>query len=102
MPQTDEISTGEIWRGLGLLREDIKGLTKAVEQRPDWNDLKEARTSLEAKIGAEESTRKAERLVADKAIAALEDWNKYAVRIVLTAAGTGIVGWIITQAFGTL
>ena len=92
----EKVSLGEISRGLGALRSDVKELTSAVQQRPDWNDLKDAKASVEAKVEAEAATREAERIVADKAIAALEDWNKWAVRIVLGAAGTGIVGWILS------
>jgi len=98
LPSNEEITLGEIWRGQNLLREDVKELTKTIVAKPDWNDLKDTRTALEAKIAAEEATRKAERAVADKAIAALEDWNKWAVRIVLGAAGTGVVGWGVTTA----
>lgn len=98
MPLNDEITIGEVYRGIGDLRGDVKELTKTIVAKPDWNDLKDTRAALEAKIAAEEASRKAERLVADKAIAALEDWNKWAVRIILGAAGTGIVGWGVTAA----
>lgn len=98
MPSNDDITLGEIWRGQELLRGDVKELTQTIVAKPDWNDLKDTRAALEAKLSAEEATRKAERAVADKAIAALEDWNKWAVRIVLGAAGTGLVGWGVTAA----
>lgn len=98
MPSSDEITLGEIWRGQELLRGDVKELTKTIVAKPDWNDLKDTRAALESQVAAEAATRKAERAVADKAIAALEDWNKWAVRIVLGAAGTGVVGWGVTAA----
>lgn len=109
MPSSDDITLGEIWRGQELLRDAVKELTKTIVAKPDWNDLKDTRTALEAQVVAEAASRKAadeaekaareaERKVADKAIAALEDWNKWAVRIVLGAAGTGVVGWGVTAA----
>ena len=91
MPSNEDVTLGEIFRGLGDLRGDVKELTKTIVAKPDWNDLKDTRAALEASIAAEEASRKAERLVADKAIAALEDWNKWAVRIVLGAAGSALV-----------
>lgn len=94
--RSDKVTLGEIHRGQEDLRKDVKELTSAIQQRPDWNDLKDARAAMEAKLAAEAATRTAERDVADKAIAALEDWNKWAVRIVLGAAGTGVVGWILS------
>lgn len=102
MPPNDEISTGEIGRNLALIRDDIKGLTAAVEQRPDWNDLKDFRMNLEARIEAERTIRELQRVVADKAIQALEEWNQWAVRIVIGAIITAAIAAVIAVGSGKL
>jgi hypothetical protein len=93
---SEEPSAGEIGRNLVLIREDIQKLSTAVEQRPDWNDLKDARANLEALIAAERTIRELQRVVADKAIQGLEDWNRWAVRIIVGAVLLGVIGLVVT------
>ena len=93
---SEEPTSGEIGRHLVLIREDIQQLSTAVEQRPDWNDLKDARANLETLIGAERTIRELQRVVADKAIQGLEEWNRWAVRIIVGAVLLGIIGLVVT------
>lgn len=105
MPETSEISTGEIARGLAAIRgdmkdvrADIKELAAEIKKHPDKEDLQLVEETLRREIAAETATREAERKVADKAIKALEDWNSWALRIVLGAAGTAGITWAVAQA----
>ncbi len=94
----DEITAGEVARGLELIRADIKELAAEVRERPDWQDIRRVETGLQLQIANEATARQLERLAADKAIKGLEDWNTWAQRLILGALGTGLVGWIVTQA----
>lgn len=82
MIPTNEVTTGEVTRNLEKVFHALDNLTVAVEARPNWEDLSRAELALQASIAAEVAMRKAERLAADKAIHALEEWNKWAVRTV--------------------
>lgn len=82
MLQTTEVTTGEITRSLDKVETAILKLTEEVKQHPDWDDLRRTEATLRAENLAEEKMRKAERITADKAIRALEDWNKWALRTV--------------------
>ena len=113
MPQSDGITTGEISRGLEAIREDIKELSRELRTRPDWNDVRRVENGLIASLTAEREARaaqieavrenkKTEHTELKRQIAELEEWNTYAVRIVLGALGTGIVGWLVSSAVGSL
>jgi hypothetical protein len=95
-----DITPAEIWRGVRQISADIKELGRQLESRPDKDDLKLMKDGILEQLHAEITIRELERKIADKAIKALEEWNSWAVRIVLGAAGTGITGWIIVEAFG--
>lgn len=96
----DQIGVPEVWRGVQAIRADIAQLSADVALRPDWQDLKRSEDAIYARIEAEVTVRQLERHTADKAIKALEDWQSWAIRIVLGSIGTGILGWIITQGLG--
>lgn len=93
MLQTSEVTTGEVARGLGDLKKAVDSLTAEVKQHPDWDDMRRLEASVLALVKAEEKMRQAERLAADKAIKALEDWNKWFLRTVggLVLAAVGAV-----------
>lgn len=95
MPTTAEMAPGEVARGLTEVKNALKDLTLEVRKNPDWDDLRRSEDALVQRIHAEEVMRKAERITADKAIKALEDWNKWAVRtvggLVLAAVGTVVL-----------
>lgn len=93
-----EITAGEVARGLELIRGDIKELAAEVRERPDWADVRRVESGLQLQIAHEAAKRTAAEATATKAIEHLEDWNTWAVRIVLGAMGTGLVGWIVAQA----
>lgn len=92
------IGVPEVWRGVQAIRNDIKQLSEQVALRPDWQDLKRSEEAIYHRVEAEVTVRQLERHTADKAIKALEDWNSWAIRIVLGSVGTGILGFIITRA----
>lgn len=103
MLQTSDVTTGEITRNLLEIKDSVKELTAAVEQRPNWEDLQRHGASLSAEIKAETRIRELERAQADKAIKAtedainaLEDWNKWALRTVGAAVLVSAVGWVLT------
>lgn len=111
--QSDGMTTGEISRGLEAIREDIKDLSREVRTRPDWNDIRRVENGLIAQVQAERDARIAEvsalraqkdaaHEVLRRSIADLEEWNTYAVRIVLSALGTGVVAWIVSAALPAL
>lgn len=103
MLQTSDVTTGEITRNLQALREEFKegfkDLTSAVEKRPDWEDLQRHGQAVNARIDAETAIRQLERATADKAIKALEDWNKWALRTVGAAVIVSAVGWVVAGGF---
>lgn len=99
---SNEVSAGEVYRGLEAIRGDIRDVKKAVETRPDWEDVKRVERGLEAQVKAEAQARAAERLVADKAIKSLQEWNSWAVRLLLGTAATGIVVWIVDRTLEAL
>lgn len=100
-PLTAEMAPGEVARALADVKEALKdngielnNLAAEVRKNPDWEDLRRSEKALEQRIIAEETMRKAERKVADTAIKALQDWNKWAVRTVgglVLAAVAGVV-----------
>ena len=96
---TTDVTTGEITRNLLEIKESVKDLTAAVEQRPNWEDLQRHGAALSAEIKAETAIRELERKTADKAIKALEDWNKWALRTVGAAVLVSAVGWALAGGF---
>jgi hypothetical protein len=102
VPDTEPLAPGEIARGLAAIRLDIKDLGTKVEARPDWMDVNRIESGLKDRIEAEATIRKLQREAADKAIKALEDWNLWAVRIIVGTILTGILAWIVTAALQTL
>lgn len=102
MPDTEPLAPGEIARGLTAIRLDIQQLGTKVEQRPDWNDVQRIERGLQDKVDAETKIRELERAIADKAIKALEEWNLWAVRIIIGTILTGVLVWMVTAALQTL
>jgi hypothetical protein len=102
VPDSEPLAPGEIARGLTAIRLDIQQLGAKVEQRPDWNDVQRIERGLQDKVDAETKIRELERVVADKAIKALEDWNLWAVRIIVGTILTGVLAWMITTAMQSL
>lgn len=106
MAPSDEITTGELGRRLDAfgttISDGFKDLGKKIDDRPDWQDVRRIEAALIERVLVERGARDAERLVADKAISGLEEWNRYAVRIVLSALGTGVVGWAVVEILAKL
>lgn len=94
-----EITAGEVARGLELIRGDIKELGQEVRERPDWQDVRRIESGLMLQIANERAARAVDASATDKAIAQLEDWNRWAARLVLGALATGLIGWGITAGF---
>jgi len=101
MPLVEEVSTGELVRGLeGIrgdmkdLRADFKELLKEIRDRPDKEDLKTVEGALRRELEAETTAREAAQDVANKAIKALEDAQTWLVRTVgaalITALGAAV------------
>lgn len=99
MPE-DQMTVSEVYRVAKSIQASVDRLTEGLEQRPDWTDLKRSEDAIYTRINTEETVRKLERVAADKAIKALEDWNAWAVRLLLGGAATGILGWVATRALG--
>ena len=101
-PPSDEITTGELGRRLDAfgtgITESLKDLAKKIDDRPDWQDVRRIEAGLVERVLNEKSTREAERLVADKAIKGLEEWNKYAVRSMLGLIAAVGTAWAVAQA----
>lgn len=94
-----EITAGEVARGLELIRGDIKELGAEVRERPDWQDIRRVESGLVLQIANERASRAIEYTSTSKAIAQLEDWNRWAVRIVFGAVATGVIGWGVSAVF---
>lgn len=95
MLMTDDVTTGEITRNLGEIKEAVKEVKAAVEERPDWGDYKTLRETLRAELAAAVALIKVEQGTQDLAIKALEDWNKWAVRTVGGVVLVAAAGWVI-------
>jgi hypothetical protein len=88
------ITSGELFRAVSLIREDIRGLRAAIDDRPDKDDLKAMREALEAKIAAVKEAQAMRDALQDKAINALEGWQTWALRLggpAVIAALLGVV-----------
>lgn len=101
-PPSDEITTGELGRRLdqfgGTITEALKDLAKKIDDRPDWQDVRRIEAALVERVLNEKAAREAERLVADKAISGLEEWNRYAVRWCAGIGATLVTAWLVAQA----
>lgn len=96
-----EITAGEVARGLELIRGDIKELGAEVRERPDWQDIRRVESGLVLQIANEKAARVIETAAITKAIAQLEEWNAWAVRIAFGAAATGVIGWAVAAALNS-
>jgi hypothetical protein len=93
MPDTEQaITTGELSRAVGLIRGDIGQLRIDVNARPDWQDIRRVEEGLLARIQALAAQAELKDQLQDKALAALEDWQKWALRLGAPAVVAAVVG----------
>jgi len=96
MPETSTgITTGELARAVGLIRSDIGELTKALAARPDQEDLKRMEDGLVERIRAAAELQALKNALQDKAIAALEGWQVWALRLGGPALVAAVVGVLV-------
>lgn len=106
MAPAEEVTLGEVYRLLGDVRGDFKALAAKVEERPDWQDVRRIENNLLEKQGAmetallekianEKATREAALATSSRAIKALEDWNKWALRTTGGAVIVAVAGWVL-------
>ena len=92
MPETSTgITTGELARAVALIRSDIGSLTTAVAARPDQDDLRRMEEGLVERIRAAAELQALKNALQDKAIAALEGWQTWALRL----GGPALVGSVV-------
>lgn len=98
MPATDEITTGELGRRLDAfgttLQDGFKELAKKIDDRPDWQDVRRIEAGINERAHAESEARKVAQGIADRAIKALEDGQRWAVRLIIGAVGLGVINLI--------
>ena len=77
MPDTETavITTGELSRAVTLIRGDIKDVKKDISERPTIGDYRDLRAEVDKKASNDALTYARER------IQALEEWQKWAMRI---------------------
>ena len=95
MAPPDEVTLGEVYRGVLDMRGDIKALAAQVNERPDWQDVRRIENSMLEKVANEKAAREAALGTASRAIKALEDWNKWALRTVGGGVILAVVGWVL-------
>lgn len=100
-PPVDEITTGELGRRLDAfgttIQDGFRELSKKIDDRPDWQDVRRIESGLVERITAESEARKVAQGIADRAILALEDGQKWATRLILGAVGLGVINLIWTR-----
>lgn len=95
MATTDEITTGELGRRLDsfgtTIQDGFKELGKKIDDRPDWQDVRRIEAGITERLTAEVEARKVGQGIADRAIKALEDSQRWAVRLVVAAVAMGVI-----------
>ena len=74
-----EVTLGELGRGMDALRGDMATIKTLVEERPDWKDVARVETGLQEKI----------KVVSDR-LARTEGWGNWATKLALGAIGAAI------------
>lgn len=75
MPDTTaDIGTGELARAVALIRGDIKAVTEKLEGVP-------TKVELEQRLSDAKALADLKNTLQDKAIAGLEEWNTWALRL---------------------
>lgn len=88
----DGITTGELGRAVALIRGDIGRVTAALEQRPDKEDLRRVEDAALARVAAAVELSDLKNELQDKAIAGLEDWQTWALRLGAPAIVAAVAG----------
>lgn len=83
MSPIDEVTIGEVSRKLDRLAGDVKGIAETLGDRPTWRDVNRVEAGLKASIAE-----------LDKRVVKLEDWQTWAIRIILGTIITGIIAAI--------
>lgn len=81
MSGEDPITSGELFRAVGLIRDDIKSLRAAIDSRPSQEDLDRVERTMEAKINGIKEAQAMRDQLQDKAINAVEGWQTWALRL---------------------
>lgn len=84
IPNTGEVTLGEVGRKVDSLAESVKGLASKVDERPNWQDLKRVEDVWQAKHDAQ-----------TKDIAAMSSWQTWAGRLMLGGVATAILGVVL-------
>jgi len=94
VPDTDQavITTGELSRAVELIRTDIGHLRTDVNARPDWQDVRRVEDGLLARIQAHADHQVLKNQLQDKALEALEDWQRWALRLGGPALAAAVIG----------
>jgi hypothetical protein len=93
MPETDQaVTTGELSRAVEAIRGDIGLLRTDVNLRPSWQDLRRVEEGLRRDAAAAQVNQDLKNQLQDKALDALEDWNKWALRLGAPAILAAVVG----------
>ena len=89
------ITSGELFRAVGLIREDIRTLRVSVDSRPSQDDLDRVERTLQAQMKAGQEAQAMRDQLQDKAINAIEGWQTWALRL----GGPAVVAALVGVAF---
>lgn len=103
------ITNGELFRAVGLIRGDISGLRTELASRPSTADVERIERGLLDRITAaaasqamKDTQSAAAQLIKDtaqdKAIAGLESWNTWALRLGGPAVAAALVGVVLNAS----
>lgn len=95
MAAPDEVTLGEVYRGVLDMRGDVKALAAQLNERPDWQDVRRIENNMLEKVNVEKAAREVAVATASRAIKALEDWNKWALRTTGGAVIVATAGWVL-------
>lgn len=88
------ITTGELSRAVGLIRGDISKLRDDVASRPSSEDLARVEAQLRREMAQAATAQTLRDELQDKAIAAVEGWQTWALRLGGPAVAAALVAAI--------
>jgi len=97
VPLTEDtsIGTGELSRAVALIRGDLSQLRQDISARPTQLDHSQLRQELLDKLKADRDLQDLKNQLQDKAIAALEGWTTWALRLGGPALAGAVVGVLV-------
>ncbi|WP_104087257.1 hypothetical protein [Arthrobacter sp. GMC3] len=89
--ETEEVTLAVVVSKLEGITGQISDLSKKMDDRPTWQDVRNIEKGIEAKITAQVALRTAVTGALAADVTRLESWQQWAGRLVMGAIGTGVL-----------